>query len=209
MVDLEAQGPIWSFSSLHGLENDDFRLIFMLLHSKWEIFTSRRPIPMGSLNPHSSCSNIQKITWGSDMKQKERVFLHDDSRFIVPAATATFSSFIQEMDAFAMFRFEVDEDTHEKILYVYELQVKSESRRLGLWKRLMILLEMIAMQTRMNKVMLTVFTFNQSALSFYRNKMKYRIDPSSPSNFDKNVEGQEEEEQESADYEILSKVIGK
>jgi hypothetical protein len=30
MVELDAQGPIGSFCSLHGLENDDFRLIVML-----------------------------------------------------------------------------------------------------------------------------------------------------------------------------------
>jgi hypothetical protein len=53
MGELDGHGTSGSFCSLlHGLENDDFRLIFMLLHSKWEIFTSRRPIPMGSLDPH-------------------------------------------------------------------------------------------------------------------------------------------------------------
>jgi hypothetical protein len=60
MVELDGHGTSWSFCSLLGLENEDFRLIFfMLLHSKWEIFTSRRPIPMGSLDPHLSRSHIR------------------------------------------------------------------------------------------------------------------------------------------------------
>jgi hypothetical protein len=69
----------------------------------------------------------KRSSWGLDMKQKERDFLHDDSRFIIvhnPSA-------IQDILAFGQFRFEVDEDTHEEIMYVYELQVSVSASRLS------------------------------------------------------------------------------
>jgi hypothetical protein len=62
----------------------------------------------------------------------------------------------------------------------------------------MILLEMISLTTQMKKVMLTVFKFNHPAMSFYMNKMKYIIDPSSPSIWNAD---------HSTDYEILSKQL--
>jgi hypothetical protein len=58
MEELDGLGPIWPLCSLQCLVKDDVLLIIILLHSKWEIFTSRRPIPMCSLEPHLSCSHI-------------------------------------------------------------------------------------------------------------------------------------------------------
>ena len=103
--------------------------------------------------------------------------------------------------AFVHFRFEPNDDEKptEEVLYVYEIQVSDRAQRSGLGKRLMNIMELVALKNGMQKVMLTVFKMNGGAMKFYREKMKYAIDESSPSNFDGEV----------ADYEILSKVVGK
>ena len=49
----------WGYLAINCLVNDDFRLIFMIRQSKWDNFSSRAPIPMGSLDPQSSCSDIR------------------------------------------------------------------------------------------------------------------------------------------------------
>ena len=51
-------GAIWPLCSLNCLVNDDFCLFGMLLHSKYDYFTSTAPIPMGSLDPPLSGSHI-------------------------------------------------------------------------------------------------------------------------------------------------------
>ena len=62
MVVLDGYGAIWSLLHLKQLLNEAFHLILKFHHSKCEISTSRRPISMGSLDPHSSCSHISGIT---------------------------------------------------------------------------------------------------------------------------------------------------
>lgn len=62
------------------------------------------------------------------------------------------------------------------------------------------IVELLALSSKMHKVMLTVFKTNKKAMGFYLNKMKYEVDESSPSNF-------EGEENENCDYEILSKSL--
>lgn len=80
------------------------------------------------------------------------------------------------------------------MLYVYELQVGASCRRLGLGEHLMKILELVALQFDMTKLMLTVFKNNHGAMGFYRSKLGYDIDENSPSKF-----GNADES-----YEILS-----
>mmetsp|Transcript_43356 Transcript_43356/g.101717 ORF Transcript_43356/g.101717 Transcript_43356/m.101717 type:complete len:144 (+) Transcript_43356:384-815(+) len=82
------------------------------------------------------------------------------------------------------------------VLYVYEIHVSSEAQRYGIGRRLMTIMEMTALQCKMKKVILTVFKKNLSAMRFYRERMKYGVDESSPSCYG-----------EEADYEILSKAM--
>lgn len=81
---------------------------------------------------------------------------------------------------------------HEPILYVYEIQIHSKFQRQSLGKKLMMFMQIIGMKMKMKRLMLTVFKSNLKALSFYKNKLGYTVDESSP-----DVE----------DYEILSKSI--
>lgn len=85
--------------------------------------------------------------------------------------------------------------------YLYELQIKPTLQKCGLGHRLMTVLELSSRQSKMSKVVLTVFKTNQRAMNFYLEKLKgYGVDEMSPSNF---VNGDE------CDYEILSKVLAK
>lgn len=104
--------------------------------------------------------------------------------------------------AFAHFRYEADDDSRLPlpVTYLYELQVDPSCQKLGLGKRLMTIVELISLGSRMRKCMLTVFHANVGAMKFYE-RNGYVVDECSPSNF-------EGEGCESCDYEILSKSFG-
>ncbi|KAL7535661.1 hypothetical protein ACHAWF_005228 [Thalassiosira exigua] len=160
-------------------------------------------------------------SWGLDMEEKERELRHAGARFLVALAFERddsggdedgaehprSDSAGDEYDAcavlgFAHFRHEVDEDATPRVpvTYVYELQVRPSHQKLGLGKRLMTLIELMALRMGMRKVMLTVFRANDAAMKFYE-KRKYQVDECSPSNFDG-------EESENCEYEIMSKPLG-
>lgn len=156
-------------------------------------------------------------SWGLDLEEKSAELRHETARFLIVEAFSSSDSTStsggdtvneetggnpkRDILAFGHFRFEPnDEDKPtEEVLYVYEIQISDAAQRSGLGKRLMNVMELVALKQGMKKVMLTVFKNNQGAMKFYLEKMKYDIDETSPSNFD----GEE------ADYEILSKTIGK
>ena len=107
--------------------------------------------------------------------------------------------------AFCHYRFEYDNDEFPScaVLYLYEIQVSQRFQSLGIGTLLMELLYCIAQQMDMSKIMLTVFQSNHDAREFYRTKLQYDIDVTSPNHDDNN----NDEEEEEVDYEILSKVI--
>ena len=79
--------------------------------------------------------------------------------------------------AFCHFRFDYEED--ESVLYLYEIQVDDDNRSKGLGTFMIHMMELLAIRTRMEKVMLTVQAKNKRAQSFYE-KCGFEIDPSSP-----------------------------
>lgn len=156
--------------------------------------------------------------WGLDVEEKERELRHPDARFLVAlseakkedATTAPRTTADDHENCtvlgFAHVRYELDEDDDDAprppppIAYLYELQVNPAVQGLGLGKRLMTVVELLSLRLRLKKVVLTVFYSNQGAMGFYR-KNAYVVDACSPSNF-------AGEENEGADYEILSKALG-
>ena len=154
----------------------------------------------------------QNSSWGLNLAEKKEELSHENARFLIVSGSDqddtininTSSSVDMEKNgngnktlAFAHFRFEVnDEDKPtEEVLYLYEIQIDSIAQRNGLGKRIMQIMEIIAMQQKMRKVLLTVFHNNKGAKTFYE-KLKYTVDETSPSLFG-----------EDADYEILSMVV--
>ncbi|KAH8918354.1 hypothetical protein BT69DRAFT_586111 [Atractiella rhizophila] len=131
---------------------------------------------------------------GLDIPSKQLEFEHPDSRFII------LRTLEEKLVGFVNFRFdweETMEDEDVEVLYCYELQVSKEYQGFGAGRLLADLMEGLAKQWRMKKVMLTVFRANVEALAFY-NRCSYDIDEISPSR----VDGAEE-----AEYEIMSKEI--
>ena len=148
-------------------------------------------------------------TWGLDMEEKRKELTHDDARFLIVLeddnecdAKVSEDSANPKVLGFAHFRYEEDDedDPTAPVSYLYELQIQSTQQKAGVGKRLMNIIELLAMKSKMHKVMLTVFKDNVKAMGFYLNKMKYEVDECSPSNF-------EGEENEHCDYEILSKAL--
>ena len=136
----------------------------------------------------------RKSDWGLDMEEKEQEFVHENARFLLVHSLEDPNVLL----AFCHFRFDTNDDDGptEAVLYVYEIQVSQKVRRLGLGRRLMTILELVARQANLNKTMLTVFTNNTAAWTFYTHKMKYQVDDISPSR-----------QGESTEYEILSKSV--
>lgn len=148
-------------------------------------------------------------TWGLDMEEKRKELTHDDARFLIVLeddnecdAKVSEDSANPKVLGFAHFRYEEDDedDPTAPVSYLYELQIQSTQQKAGVGKRLMNIIELLAMKSKMHKVMLTVFKDNVKAMGFYLNKMKYEVDECSPSNF-------EGEENIHCDYEILSKAL--
>lgn len=176
----------------------------------------KSPLPSELL---SACMNLFETNmgalyktsqWGLNLKEKREELTHEGARFLIVTIDDTENSTNglkteDSLVAFTHFRFEVNDDDHptEEVLYLWEIQVQDAYRRYGLGKRLMTIMEVIGMQLKMKKVMLTVFKNNQAAMDFYCKKLKYGIDDSSPSNCTSSPN------EEAADYEIMSKCVNK
>ena len=65
------------------------------------------------------------------------------------------------------------------MFYVYEIHLREQYHGLGLGRHLLSLAENIAASTKMKKVMLTVFTSNEAAVSAYK-KCGWVVDEDSP-----------------------------
>ncbi|KAG6878380.1 hypothetical protein C0993_007562 [Termitomyces sp. T159_Od127] len=126
--------------------------------SIWEIFETN----MFVLYSQSS--------FGWDPSSKHDELFSPLSRFIL-------IDIDDKLAAFSMFRFEYEEE--ENILYCYDLQIQLGYQRKGLGKMLMDILEKIGAAWGMEKVMLTVFKANQSAIRFYQ-VVGFVLDESSP-----------------------------
>lgn len=150
----------------------------------------------------------QQSSWGLNLNEKREELTHTRARYLIVTKCckekecSSDDSNLEGDDqdrvlAFSHFRFEVDDedDPSQEVLYLYEIQIDSMVQRNGLGKRLMHVIELMAQQMKMRKVMLTVFKHNQNAMKFYE-RLNYTIDATSPSQFGEN-----------ADYEILSKVV--
>lgn len=100
--------------------------------------------------------------------------------------------------AYAHYRFEADEATGEPILYVYEVQLRegAATRRRGLGRFLMQLLELAARQRGLAAVTLTVQDSNAAAAALYAS-LGYSRDPGSPCPL----------EEPEAGYTILTKLL--
>ncbi|GAQ83315.1 acetyltransferase [Klebsormidium nitens] len=155
-------------------------------------------------------SNMKKIygdNWPSQAATRRQqmaepdalyLFLHDSATSCDASSEDPSTTGSEDLVGFVHLRFVIEEDV--PVLYVYELQLGDKVQRHGLGKFLMQLMELIARKSSMKGVMLTVQKRNKGALDFYLNRMKYIVDPISPS------KSHPLAQPEDYDYEILSKI---
>lgn len=132
----------------------------------------------------------EESEWGWKDKDKREEMTEDKALYLIARDTNN------KPVAFTHFRFDIEID--EEVLYCYEIQVIDDVRRKGIGKFIVQILELMAYQTEMAKVMLTTFKHNKVAQGFFKNTMKYVIDEISP---------EDPLFEEGYHYEILSKPI--
>ncbi|KAH9950468.1 acyl-CoA N-acyltransferase [Amylocystis lapponica] len=106
--------------------------------------------------------------------------------------------------AFSMFRFDREFGVNQ--IYCYELQVCKSLRRSGLGSHLMRQLLSLGRDWRMEKVILTVFKANMTAMQFY-NATGFTIDPTSPGYVSDGELAPEDDDEENVDYVIMSRAV--
>lgn len=137
----------------------------------------------------------EKSDWGWDDKSKKDEMFDGMARFLIARDA--------EGKPVAMSHFRFDMECDDEVLYCYEIQLTEEVRRKGLGKFLMQVLELMAFKNNMSKVMLTCFKDNTTAQSFFKDKLKYTVDETSPE------ESLAEKIYEDYHYQILSKIMKK
>jgi ribosomal protein S18 acetylase RimI-like enzyme len=95
---------------------------------------------------------------------------------------------------FLEYRILIEDDS--VVLYIWEIHLVPRVHKQGLGRYMMQIAELIARKHGLDKIMLTVFKQNVTAMNFYKNKLRYVIDDTDPS-----MSG------EKVNYEILSKVL--
>ncbi|KAK6757441.1 hypothetical protein RB195_015330 [Necator americanus] len=124
--------------------------------------------------------------WGWDPESKKQELGATTARFII-ARNA-----LGENIGYTHYRFDMDHNC--PVLYCYEIQVQNKYQKKGVGTLLMQTLETLAEKTGMEKVMATVFAFNEKSLGFFH-KLGYETDVTCP------------DENQGRDYLILSKTI--
>ncbi|KAL4147439.1 hypothetical protein PRNP1_011195 [Phytophthora ramorum] len=140
----------------------------------------------------------QASDWGYDAAAKCMELFEDEARYLLAfdeSAASLGSESASPLVGFAHFRFV--EDDGALVLYLYEVQLAPTAQRHGLGKFLMQLLLLVARKHGMELMVLTVFKNNTGAMRFYRERLGFEIDETSPSACGDNAQ----------DYEILSKSV--
>ncbi|KAH9847356.1 acyl-CoA N-acyltransferase [Lenzites betulinus] len=170
---------------------------------------------------------MEPSSFGWEPQEKRKELFHRNARFILVFEDDAGEDAGGALTAFSKFRFEWDELEADDWLYCYELQVSEAYRNAGLGRFFVEKLTTIGKHWGMSKIMLTVLKSNAAARQFY-GKTGFEVDPISPEhdsatkddalqvdtteslvNEQKSTSGDDDDdaEQETIDYEILSKVL--
>ncbi|VDP76372.1 unnamed protein product [Echinostoma caproni] len=134
-------------------------------------------------------------SWEWDTEKKREEAFSSKSRLLICRVADTEFPTSTAVAGFVSFRFEREVD--RPVLYCYEIQLREQYRGRSIGCYLMNLLFLIAKDCKMDRVMLTVFKFNERALRFFR-ALGFVKDETDPSNFKGNPK---------VDYIIMSKSV--
>jgi len=115
---------------------------------------------------------VYESTWGWNDKSKRKEL--DDDRMWFLLANDEQGTPV----AFSSFRFDIDFD--KPVVYCYEIQLANEIQGKGLGKFMMKILQLFAIKYHMQKVVATVLYKNERSLNFFKDKLGYVVDSSSP-----------------------------
>ncbi|KAF8508128.1 acyl-CoA N-acyltransferase [Gautieria morchelliformis] len=101
-----------------------------------------------------------------DPVEKRAELFHRDSRFLLVVPDS--GELEGDLVAYSMFRFDAEEDMQGRDEYVLYWHVTESCRGLGMGKWLVEMLEKIAREWCMSKIMLTVLKANVAAARFYK-----------------------------------------
>ena len=155
----------------------------------------------------TSRADYESSTMGWHPKRKRREMKEDEIRYLLvrrcPSSAPTDSTASCEaapIGGFMSFMLTHDSVPSVPVVYIYEIHLVAEFRKLGLGKHLMEMADSIAQRVGVAKVMLTCFLSNQRALEFYR-LGGYGTDECSPQ--DRKTRNKTIK----PDYVIMSKVV--
>lgn len=154
----------------------------------------------------TSINDYKSSSWGWHPKRKKREMKEPEMRYLLlrslipglPAESETAAG--KEVDGFLSFMLTHDSSPPVPVLYVYEIHLMPRLLRLGLGKHLMQVVEDVARDAGVEKVMLTCFLSNEKAFGFYRAR-GYRRDVVSP------MDRRTRKKVAKADYVIMSKAV--
>ncbi|XP_014486171.1 PREDICTED: N-alpha-acetyltransferase 40 [Dinoponera quadriceps] len=112
----------------------------------------------------------KRSSWGWDATEKQAELTEETAWYLVASCDDKFLGF-------SHFRFDIDHG--DVVLYCYELQLEPSIRRKGLGRFMISALESMACQNQMQKVVLTVFAHNPTAIQFFF-ALGYKLDHTSP-----------------------------
>eukprot|EP00375_Theileria_parva_P000139 XP_762808.1 hypothetical protein [Theileria parva strain Muguga] len=124
-----------------------------------------------------SLYNISKFNGGWNDKKKSSEMKYYRTHII-----ALYSN--DYLIGFTSYRFVVMRENQDPapVLYIYELQIKDSYRSRGLGRFFIFVLELVARSVCCKKLMCTVLTANDRAVSFYSEKCRFVADESDPNN---------------------------
>ncbi|KAJ1359110.1 hypothetical protein KIN20_017754 [Parelaphostrongylus tenuis] len=124
--------------------------------------------------------------WGWDQESKKQELSATTARYLIAKNERG------EPIGYTHYRFAMDH--HSSVVYCYEIQIEERYQKKGVGTLLIQTLETLAERTGMEKVMATVFAYNEKSLAFFH-KLGYSTDVSCP------------DEKQDRDYLILSKKV--
>nr|CCA16792.1 Nacetyltransferase putative [Albugo laibachii Nc14] len=144
----------------------------------------------------------KNLNGGYDAGQKYDELFHPTARYLLvwqrleeKSCGAEDELGSKNLCAFVHFRFV--EEVKVPIMYLYEIQIRKCAQRTGLGKHLMQVLMLIGHSLKMEMLVLTAFKENHAAMEFYKKKLNFEIDETSPCSCGDHTQS----------YEILSRSL--
>lgn len=125
----------------------------------------------------TSRANYEASSWGWHPERKKREMQEAEMRYLLVRTEQLAGS--SQVQGFLSFMLTHDSTPSVPVLYIYEIHLAADLRKLGLGAHLMQIAEDVAQSVGVEKVMLTCFLSNEKAQGFYK-KRGYMTDVSSP-----------------------------